>query len=226
MESVQNTMKMFGHDTMKLDRFDGTNFLRWKEKMKFLLTVLKVFYVLDPNLGNIPEPSDEDTDGIITERMKRIEDEMLCRGYILNSLSDRLYDLYTPIQSTKDMWNSLKYKYDAEKKKLLHTSEEFTLDQIQKHLRIEEETRIRENELNVGSSSKEHYISQSNKGKKRKANNNASDNPKQYKNGKRDMSEIICHNCGNKGHIKRFCRFPKKEQNCRYPNLYPPKQTL
>ncbi|GJU77538.1 ribonuclease H-like domain-containing protein [Tanacetum coccineum] len=40
------------------------------------------------------------------------------------------------------------------RKKLMHTSEDFTLDQIQKHIRIEEETRIREKNLNGASSSK------------------------------------------------------------------------
>nr|GEY47042.1 zinc finger, CCHC-type [Tanacetum cinerariifolium] len=40
------------------------------------------------------------------------------------------------------------------RKKLMHTSDDFTLDQIQKHLRIGEETRIREKNLNGASSSK------------------------------------------------------------------------
>jgi len=34
-------------DFVKLDKFDGTNFTRWQDKMKFLLTALKIFYVLD-----------------------------------------------------------------------------------------------------------------------------------------------------------------------------------
>ena len=31
------TFKMLNHELVKLDRFDGTNFFRWKDKMKFLL---------------------------------------------------------------------------------------------------------------------------------------------------------------------------------------------
>ncbi|GJY80322.1 zinc finger, CCHC-type containing protein [Tanacetum coccineum] len=69
--------------------------------------------------------------GVLTEeeQRKRDQDETLCWGYILSTPTDRL-------------------------KKLMHTSEDFTLDQIQKHLRIEEETRIREKNLNDASSSK------------------------------------------------------------------------
>ncbi|GJX76998.1 hypothetical protein Tco_0323809, partial [Tanacetum coccineum] len=58
------------------------------------------------------------------------------------------------------------------RKKLMHTSKDFTLDQIQKHLRIKEETRVREKNLNGASSYKVNYVDsgKNNKGndKKRK----------------------------------------------------------
>ncbi|URD79189.1 hypothetical protein MUK42_34435 [Musa troglodytarum] len=38
----------------------------------------------------------------------------LCRGHILNALSDRLYDLYTIELSAKAIWNILEFKYQAE----------------------------------------------------------------------------------------------------------------
>ncbi|GJU33876.1 zinc finger, CCHC-type containing protein [Tanacetum coccineum] len=80
--------------------------------------------------------------------------------------------------SAREIWNSLEEKYTAEKqgadkfitfkffefamennvKKLIHTSEDFTLDHIQKYLRIEEETFIREKNLNGASSSKVNYV--------------------------------------------------------------------
>ena len=49
-------------DLVKLDRFDGTNFTRWQDKLKFLLTALKIFYILDPELAPIPEPQDNDNE--------------------------------------------------------------------------------------------------------------------------------------------------------------------
>ena len=47
---------------VKLDSFNCTNFVRWKDKMMFLLTALKISYILDPNLYEIPAPKDEDTE--------------------------------------------------------------------------------------------------------------------------------------------------------------------
>ena len=44
----------------------------------------------------------------------RKEDEIICRGHILNVLSDRLYDLYTVEPSAKEIWKALEFKYKAE----------------------------------------------------------------------------------------------------------------
>ena len=99
---------------MKWDRFDGANFTRWHDKLKFLLTALKIFYVLDLELAVIPEPTEEDTEERRAERKKWQEDELICRRHILNALSDRLYDLYTSTQSTREIWNALEFKYKAE----------------------------------------------------------------------------------------------------------------
>ena len=65
-----STLKMLNHELVKLDRFDETNFSWWKDKMKFLLTTLKLFYVLDSNLMHFPTASDEDTDEIKAQRKK------------------------------------------------------------------------------------------------------------------------------------------------------------
>jgi hypothetical protein len=34
--------KVMNQEFMKLDMFDGTNFTSWQDKMKFLLTTLKI----------------------------------------------------------------------------------------------------------------------------------------------------------------------------------------
>ena len=75
--------------------------------MKFLLTALKLLYVLDSNLMPSPIVSDEDTNEIKAQRKKQEEDELICRGHILNTLSDRLYDLYPSMKSLKEIWNAL-----------------------------------------------------------------------------------------------------------------------
>ena len=54
-----STLKMLNHELVKLDHFDGTNFSHWKDKIKFILIALKLFYVLDPNLIHFPIASDD-----------------------------------------------------------------------------------------------------------------------------------------------------------------------
>ena len=92
MES--ESLKFMNHDSAKLDRFDGNNFSRWQNKVKFLLLVLKIAYVLDPNLAPIHEDSvaeqGHEQDKVAIEdlnrqRKKRTEDKELARGHILNT---------------------------------------------------------------------------------------------------------------------------------------------
>ncbi|XP_022851417.1 uncharacterized protein LOC111373164 [Olea europaea var. sylvestris] len=191
-ESTIATIKMMNQDLVRLDRFDGANFTRWQDKLKFLLTALKIFYVLGSKLEPIPDATDKDTEEIRIEMKKREEDELICRGHILNALSDRLYDLYTNTTLAKEIWYALESKYKAEeeynipllpqvhelqiivnklkvvkielpetfqvgaviaklpgswrgyRKKILHNSEDFSLEDIYKHLRIEEKSRARD----------------------------------------------------------------------------------
>ena len=65
-----SALKMLNHELVKLDHFDRTNFSWWKDNMKFLLTALKLFYVLDSNLMSFSTVSDEDTDEIKAQRKK------------------------------------------------------------------------------------------------------------------------------------------------------------
>ncbi|XP_022867434.1 uncharacterized protein LOC111387134 [Olea europaea var. sylvestris] len=190
------TIKLMNQVLVSLDRFDGTNFTRWQDKLKFLLTALKVFYILDPDLAPLPKPTNGESKAIMTERQKRQENELICHGHILNALSDRLYDLYTNTTTAKEIWEALESKYKAEeeenipllpqvhelqvivnklkavkidipetfqaraiiaklpgtwkgcRKKIMHSFEDYSLEQLQKHLRIEEESRIRDKTKN------------------------------------------------------------------------------
>uniref|UniRef100_A0A2C9W0R0 Uncharacterized protein n=1 Tax=Manihot esculenta TaxID=3983 RepID=A0A2C9W0R0_MANES len=73
MESKANSV--MNQEFVKLDRFNETNFVRRKDKMLFLLTALKISYVLDPNL---PALTPQDTDQVKAECTKWEEDELLC----------------------------------------------------------------------------------------------------------------------------------------------------
>jgi hypothetical protein len=83
--------------------------------MKFLLIALNIFCVLDPSLNLLPNPTPEDTDVVKAERKKHEEDELIHRGHILNTLSNRLYDLFIAIRSPWEICNALEAKYSTEK---------------------------------------------------------------------------------------------------------------
>jgi hypothetical protein len=101
--------------SIQLDRFDGTNYTRWMDKMIFLLTSLKIFYILDPNLSILPEPQEDESATIKIARVKREEDEVICQGHILNTLTSRLYDIFSKLKSPKEIWAVLETHYKQEK---------------------------------------------------------------------------------------------------------------
>ncbi|KAL5551471.1 hypothetical protein UlMin_001647 [Ulmus minor] len=226
-------MVSFLNLNVQLDQFDGTNFTRWKGNLFFLFTVLKIAY-------------------------KRAEDKVMCRGHILNTLSDRLYDLYnsmdTPKEICTDKFLILKYfeftmvetkhvldqihelqimlsklyelkveisescqvgpiimksppSWNDYRKKLLHRRDDISLEELQKHLRIEEETRSRDQKNVPHDSSKVNIIEGNNrKRKNNQKNNNTNNKFKKISSTKKIFSGNFFR-CGKKGHRISDCKF-------------------
>ncbi|GJT87690.1 zinc finger, CCHC-type containing protein [Tanacetum coccineum] len=114
-----STVKEMTMNFGKLDKFERHDFRRWQKKMHFLLTTLKVVYVFTTHM---PELLVDDTVEAIRRIAKWENDDYICRGHILNGMSDSLFDIYQNVESAKKLWDSLESKYmaeDASSKKFL-----------------------------------------------------------------------------------------------------------
>ncbi|XP_072963330.1 uncharacterized protein [Typha angustifolia] len=258
---------MLPHD--KLDRFDGNNYKRWKEKIEFVLTVMKTRYVIEKECPVLTEKSTVEEK---TAKQKWDEDNVLCRGTILGSLTNHLFDMYSHMKTAKEIWIALENKYKTEdsgnksylisnyfdfkmvdnkpilsqvhdlqlivqqmlsegisveeklqvgaiiaklppswkdyRKSLKRKGDNFTLEALQRQLRIEEESRLRDNAEETTKMTKVAHVVEidNKKGKKSRLDNPSSEK----KNG--NKKNIICHYCKKKGHYKNECRILKKKQ--------------
>nr|GFC07083.1 zinc finger, CCHC-type [Tanacetum cinerariifolium] len=83
----------------------------------------------DGNVGNKANGSGIKEDGgenLIIEQVRRRakwdNDDYVCRGLILNGMSDSLFDVYQNVETFKELWDTLKSKYiagDTSSKKFL-----------------------------------------------------------------------------------------------------------
>nr|GEW54953.1 zinc finger, CCHC-type [Tanacetum cinerariifolium] len=138
-------------------QFEGHDFRRWKKKMHFLLTTLKVVYVLTTPM---PELLKDATVEAIRIRAKWENDDYICRGHILNGMSDSLFNVYTNVESATELWDSIESKYmagDSLSKKFLdfkhtlkHGKDDLSLVQLGSHLRIEESLRAQDSDKGKG----------------------------------------------------------------------------
>nr|GEV39650.1 hypothetical protein [Tanacetum cinerariifolium] len=93
-------------------------------------------------------------------RAKWKNDDYICGGHILNGMSDSLFDVYTNVESAKELWDSLESKYMAEdssskkfldfKHTLKHGKDDLSLVQLGSHLRIEESLRVQDSDKDKG----------------------------------------------------------------------------
>ncbi|KAJ0805403.1 putative RNA-directed DNA polymerase [Helianthus annuus] len=95
----------------KLEKFEGVDFRRWQKKTHFLLTSLKVVYVLTTPIPVIQEEGNLEQ---IRKRSKWENDNYICLGHILNGMSDPLFDVYQNVETAKLLWDTLEAKYMAE----------------------------------------------------------------------------------------------------------------
>ncbi|KAJ0105899.1 hypothetical protein Patl1_17857 [Pistacia atlantica] len=106
-----HTQREMTTDFVKLERFDGGNFIRWQRRIHFLLVPLQVAYVL-----NTPKPEETENETIVEtrKRHKFEHDDEICRGHMLNAMSDALFDIYQKLSTVKELWEKLETKHMQE----------------------------------------------------------------------------------------------------------------
>ncbi|GJS37354.1 zinc finger, CCHC-type containing protein [Tanacetum coccineum] len=114
------TMKHMASSFAKLEKFEGVDFRRWQKKMHFMLSSVSVVYVL-----TTPMPDDGGENPTVEQVRKRAKwdnDDYVCRGLILNGMSNSLFDVYQNVETSRELWDTLEAKYmaeDASSKKFL-----------------------------------------------------------------------------------------------------------
>lgn len=96
----------------KPEKFNGLNFKRWQQKMLFYLTTLNLARFLTESAPKLLE-GEVDVQAISAVNAWKHLD-FLCRNYIMNSLTDSLYNVYSTMKTAKELWESLDRKYKTE----------------------------------------------------------------------------------------------------------------
>ncbi|GJX40113.1 hypothetical protein Tco_0255103 [Tanacetum coccineum] len=85
----------------QLTKFERVDFRRWQKKMHFLLSSMSVVYVLTTPMPE--DGGDNPTVEQVRKRAKWLSDDYVCRGLILNGMSDPLFDIYQNVESSKEL---------------------------------------------------------------------------------------------------------------------------
>lgn len=82
--------------------------------MYFLLTTLKVGYVLITSTPVEPEENEVETTENTKNRLMQDNDDYICKDHILDELSDALFDTYQHMKMAKELWDTLETRQMVE----------------------------------------------------------------------------------------------------------------
>ncbi|KAL2466738.1 Uncharacterized protein Adt_42589 [Abeliophyllum distichum] len=112
------TVAPTGHVTVPVNhgekpkKFNGLNFKRWQQKMLFYLITLNLARFLTEDAPKLKQ-GEGDIQAVSAVEAWRHSD-FLCRNYVMNSLADSLYNVYSTRKMAKELWESLDRKYKTE----------------------------------------------------------------------------------------------------------------
>ncbi|CAA7034641.1 unnamed protein product [Microthlaspi erraticum] len=94
------------------DKFDGTNFKQWQQKMHFFLTTLNLAKYLVETKPEVPATQEANPDPRVHMTLENWnQGDFLCKGYIQSRLVDQLFNVYSEVKTSKELWEALDKKY-------------------------------------------------------------------------------------------------------------------
>ena len=108
--NVNNTLSFSKNPSdEKPDKFNGTDFKRWQQKILFYLTTMNLANIIreDVPKATIDPPTRE----MLLTIEAWTQSDFLCRNYILNRLENSLYDIYSSYKTAKEVWEMLEKVY-------------------------------------------------------------------------------------------------------------------
>nr|XP_009794184.1 PREDICTED: uncharacterized protein LOC104240970 [Nicotiana sylvestris] len=96
----------------KPGKFSGVDFKRWQQKMFFYLTTLSLQRFIKEDVLVVPEGTPDNEHFLVTEAWKH--SDFLCKNYILSGLEDDMYNVYSVMRTSRELWNALEKKYKTE----------------------------------------------------------------------------------------------------------------
>ncbi|KAL0320512.1 UNVERIFIED_CONTAM: hypothetical protein Sradi_5312700 [Sesamum radiatum] len=94
------------------EKFSGNDFKRWHQKMLFYLTTLNLVRFLSEEAPVVSKGETDTQKWAVMDAW--VYGDFLCRNYILNGLSDTLYNVYSSAKTARALWESLEKKYKTE----------------------------------------------------------------------------------------------------------------
>ncbi|XP_075084978.1 uncharacterized protein LOC142168222 [Nicotiana tabacum] len=93
----------------KPKKFFGADFKRWQQKIFFYLTTLNLQCFISEDVPVLGEETPENERFVVTETWKH--SDYLCKNYILSCLKDGLYNVYSIMKTSRELWNALEKRY-------------------------------------------------------------------------------------------------------------------
>ncbi|XP_070004170.1 uncharacterized protein [Nicotiana sylvestris] len=96
----------------KPEKFFRIDFKRWQQKMFFYLTTLSLQKFIKEDVPVLFDETPEIERFLVIEAWKH--SDFLCKNYILSGLEDALYNVYSGVETSKELWIALEKKYKTE----------------------------------------------------------------------------------------------------------------